>query len=137
MVWTTTDSAASLLRSNIQPQDKTTPIPSGTKPHSIPHASFPPNHTWFHTGSFASRGLRRLTFILHQIRVWHGGWYRTHMRRIFACFPVHNAQEKSRTRLSLQFSSFTEKLSISLGLSATPLALQNSHCHADDIHPLP
>ena len=44
--------------------------------------------------------------------------------RIFACFPVHNAQEKSRTRFSLRFSSFIEKLSISLWLSATPLGLQ-------------
>lgn len=44
--------------------------------------------------------------------------------RIFACFPVHNAQEKSRTRLSSSFSSFIEKLSISLWSSATPLTLQ-------------
>ena len=44
--------------------------------------------------------------------------------RIFACFPVHNAQEKSRTRLSSTFSSFIEKLSISLWSSATPLTLQ-------------
>jgi len=44
--------------------------------------------------------------------------------RIFACFPTHNAQEKSRTRLSSSFSSFIEKLSISLLSSATPLTLQ-------------
>ena len=29
-----------------------------------------------------------------------------HVMRIFACFPTHNAQEKSRTRLSSSFSSF-------------------------------
>ena len=44
--------------------------------------------------------------------------------RIFACFPVHNAQEKSRTRLFSSFSPFIEKLSISLWSSATPLTLQ-------------
>ena len=47
-----------------------------------------------------------------------------HVMRIFACFPTHNAQEKSRTRLSSSFSSFIEKLSISLWSSATPLTLQ-------------
>lgn len=44
--------------------------------------------------------------------------------RIFACFHAHNAQEKSRTRLSSQFSSFIEKLSIPLWSSATPLEVQ-------------
>ena len=47
-----------------------------------------------------------------------------HVMRIFACFPPHNAQEKSRTRLSSSFSPFIEKLSISLWSSATPLTLQ-------------
>lgn len=44
--------------------------------------------------------------------------------RIFACFHAHNAQEKSRTRLSLRFCPFIEKLSITLWLSATVLTLQ-------------
>ena len=109
-----TGSGKPLLRSDLEREDRHPPIPSHTKPPSVLHAFFLPNRTWFHTGSFALRWLRWLTFVEFCLM------------RIFACFPTHNAQEKSRTRLSSQFSSFIEKLSISLWSTATPLGFRNT-----------
>ena len=51
--------------------------------------------------------------------------------RIFACFPTHNAQEKSRTRLSHRFSPFIEKLSLTLSAFSNTADASNTHLMAN------